>query len=82
MEGGHLAPSCKFTFPWDKPYLQMHMACDPPITALNKTKNKQKPLIFSFSSMAFLSIYPIAITLNSLLSLFNLSSIMFALTEI
>ena len=41
MGGGHLAPSCKFTFPWDKPYLQMHVACDPPITALKKTKTKQ-----------------------------------------
>lgn len=49
MEGGHLAPSCKFTFPWDKPYLQMHMACDPPITALKK-KQKTNKNFLSFLS--------------------------------
>lgn len=39
MGGEHLAPSCKFTFPWDNPYLQIHMACDPPITALKNNNN-------------------------------------------
>lgn len=83
MGGGHLAPSCKFTFPWDKPYLQMHVACDPPITALKKTKTKQTKTSYLFFQLNCILIYlSYWITLNSLLSLFNLSSIMFALTEI
>lgn len=50
MGGGHFAPSCKFTFPWDKPYLQMHVACDPPITALKKNKNQTNKNLLSFLS--------------------------------
>ena len=49
MGGEHLVPSCKFTFPWDNPYLQMHMACDPPITALkNNNNNNNNNNLLSF----------------------------------